>query len=170
MRYLFTAAFIIAIAGCSSPNIQVQKLQAEVDSLHAQLQHTYKPGLGEFMSGIQVHHARLWFAGQAANWPLAQFEADEIKEAIDDINEYNSDRPEVKSLPMLSAPLDSIVAAIKTQRPALFARSYNLLTNTCNQCHTATKHEYNVICIPKTPPFSNQEFAKQPEKKGANNL
>ena len=48
----------------------------------------YTPGLGEFMSGIQVHHEKLWFAGKAGNWQLADFETGEIRETIDDIQKY----------------------------------------------------------------------------------
>ena len=33
-----------------------------------------------------------------------------------------------------------------------------LLTNTCNSCHRATEFEFNVVKIPDTPPFSNQDF------------
>lgn len=67
------------------------------------------------MSGIQVHHAKLWFAGEAGNWGLSDFETKEIRETIDDIR----------------------------------------------NCHRATKHEFNVICIPTAPPITNQVFRNQ---------
>ena len=35
------------------------------------------PGFEEFMSNIQAHHAKLWFAGQNHNWKLADFEIHE---------------------------------------------------------------------------------------------
>ncbi len=110
------------------------------------------------MSGIQVHHEKLWFAGDAQNWPLADFEINEIKETIDDINTYNTDRPEIKSLPMIAPAIDSVANAIKQKDPAMFKRSFVLLTSTCNNCHHATNHAFNVIKIPDTPPFSNQVF------------
>jgi hypothetical protein len=126
--------------------------------LQQKLENTYKPGLGEFMSGIQVHHAKLWFAGQERNWKLAGFEIGEIKETLEDIKQYNTDRPELKSLPMIEPALDSITNAIQQKNPELFRSSFVLLTNTCNNCHRATKHEFNVIKIPDNPPFSNQDF------------
>lgn len=113
------------------------------------------------MSGIQVHHAKLWFAGKAGNWGLADFETKEIGETIDDINLYCTDRPEVASLPMITPPLDSIDAAIHNKSIEQFKRGFVLLTNTCNNCHRATKHEFNVIQIPLTPPFTNQVFEPQ---------
>ena len=158
MRSISVFFVFIFITGCNTNNNENATLKNEVDSLRNELAHTYKPGLGEFMSGIQVHHAKLWFAGKEQNWKLAAFELDEIKEAIDDIKQYNSDRPEVAKIGMIDGPLDSLADAVKRSDAALFTRSFQLLTNTCNNCHHATLHEFNVIKIPDTPPFSNQEF------------
>jgi hypothetical protein len=44
----------------------------------------YAPGLGEFMTAMQLRHAKLWFAGRAKNWDLAGYEIDEIKEGLED--------------------------------------------------------------------------------------
>ena len=118
----------------------------------------YKPGLGEFMSSIQVHHAKLWFAGINQNWKLADFEMHEIGEALDDIRQFNTDRPETKSLAMIDAPLDSVNVAIQKQDILAFKRNFNILTNTCNTCHSATDHGFNVVKVPDAPPFSNQDF------------
>ena len=110
------------------------------------------------MSGIQVHHAKLWFAGQAQNWSLSDFETKEIREAIEDIQTYCTDRPETGSIPMIKPALDSMDEAIKNKSISQFKSSFTLLTNTCNNCHRLTKHEFNVIQIPGEPPFTNQAF------------
>lgn len=141
--------------GCNSNNTA---LQAQVDSLTHQTQKSYKPGLGEFMLGIQVHHAKLWFAGKNQNWKLATFEMGEIQEAVDDIKQYCTDRPEIKSLPILYPALDSLNEAIKAQHLKEFQSAFVGLTKTCNSCHEATHHEFNVIKVPDTSPFSNQDF------------
>jgi hypothetical protein len=146
---------LLLIFGCNSNNAA---LQAQVDSLNRQLQQSYKPGLGEFMSAIQVHHAKLWFAGKNQNWKLATFEMGEIQESVDDIKKYCTDRPEIKSLPMLYPALDSLNQAIKAQSLKGFQSGFVGLTKTCNSCHETTNHEFNVIKIPDTPPFSNQDF------------
>ena len=88
----------VAIFSCSQDSNTNENLQTQIDSLQSQINNAYKPGLGEFMSGIQVHHEKLWFAGTAQNWRLADFEIHEIMEAVDDIKTYASDRPEVKIL------------------------------------------------------------------------
>jgi hypothetical protein len=163
-RFLFPIALIglLIVASCSQPGPDNTALQAQVDSLQRRLSNSYIPGLGEFMSGIQVHHEKLWFAGTALNWKLANFEIDEIREALDDIQRFCTDRPEIASIPMILPPMDSISKAVTQQDPSKFKSAFILLTNTCNNCHRATKHEFNVIQIPTTPPFSNQVFTKQP--------
>ena len=44
------------------------------------------PGLGEIMSLQQMRHIKLWFAGNAANWPLADYEIDKLKDGFDDLD------------------------------------------------------------------------------------
>jgi|KBSMisStandDraft_5_1062788.scaffolds.fasta_scaffold28768_1 hypothetical protein len=143
---------------CNQSSTETLRLQNEVDSLKIALKETYKPGLGEFMSSIQVHHEKLYFAGQNNNWKLADFEIHEIMEAVDDIQHYATERPEVKELPMLLPVLDSVNEAIKKQDKNLFNKNFVILTNTCNECHKAVDYDFNRVKIPETPPFSNQVF------------
>lgn len=158
MRILLPFLIITLLISCNNQSNTTKQLQAQIDSLHFKLDHTYKPGFGEFMSGIQTHHAKLWFAGQNQNWQLANFEITEIKESLDDIKTFCTDRPETKSIGMIDAALDSISNAIQQKDITTFRSSYVLLTNTCNNCHHETAHAFNVIKIPDTPPFSNQDF------------
>jgi hypothetical protein len=132
----------------------------QIDSLSKRVDSIYSPGLGEFMVSIQLHHSKLWFAGKNGNWELANFELDEISETLGDIQRYNKDRPEIKELPMIISPLDSIRSAIGVRDLIAFKRGYTLLTNTCNNCHQSTKHGFNRIKIPEVPPVSDQVFDK----------
>src|ERR1700689_4177434 len=43
------------------------------------------PGLGEIMTLQQLRHIKLWFAGRAGNWPLADYEVDELNEGFEDV-------------------------------------------------------------------------------------
>ncbi|HEV3411584.1 MAG TPA: hypothetical protein VG101_03855 [Puia sp.] len=149
---------LMLFAACGQTAPDNAALQVQVDSLQRRLSNSYTPGLGEFMSGIQVHHEKLWFAGSAQNWKLANFEIDEIREALDDIQRFCTDRPEIASIPMILPPMDSVSKAVAQQDLPRFKAAFTLLTGTCNNCHRATKHEFNVIQIPTTPPFSNQVF------------
>lgn len=149
---------IIVASSCKQQAESTGALQSRIDSLEKKLAATYKPGFGEFMSSIQVHHAKLWFAGQNQNWELADFEMHEIGEAIDAIKEYQTEREESKKVDMLKPSLDAVKDAIDKKDPALFNSSYLLLTNTCNNCHKAVNFGFNVVKVPETPPFSNQAF------------
>ena len=159
MRYLPFLILAAGLTACSHPAGHDQELQARIDSLEQQLDQAYKPGFGEFMSSIQVHHAKLWFAGQSANWELAGFEIQEIKESLEDLQTYCADRPEIREIGMINQPLDSVQQAVQLQDPSRFAAAYSLLTQTCNACHQATDHGFNVIKTPENPPFTNQDFS-----------
>lgn len=161
MKQISCIIALVALGACGvQPNNSIQ-LQAKVDSLQKQLENSYKPGLGEFMSGIQVHHAKLWFAGLNGNWQLADFEVHEIEESLDDAKTFCSERPELKSIDMINAPIDSVNDAIKSQNIEKFKSSFAALTTTCNSCHRATEHGFNVVSIPTVPPISNQDFKLQ---------
>ena len=153
-------AVVIAVIGilASCSNGQHAEVQRQVDSLR---DNSYRPGLGEFMMGIQVHHAKLWFAGKNQNWRLADFEIHEIMESLDDIKLFATDRKETAFIPMLDPALDSINHAIEAKDSQAFKNSFVFLTNTCNNCHTAVHFDFNIVGIPNTVPFSNQLFGKK---------
>jgi len=154
--YCVLAFFIVP--ACNGKTDKTQHLQNQIDSLEKKLENGYRPGLGEFMSSIQLHHAKLWFAGVNKNWKLADFEIQEIQESVEAIQEFNNDRPEVKEIGMIKPSIDSVRNAIKEQNVQSFKDSYLLLTNTCNNCHKVTEHSFNVVTIPSAPPVVNQDF------------
>ena len=158
MKIISLLAIAVLLVCCKSRNDDAEKLRITVDSLQKQLSETYKPGLGEFMLGFQLHHAKLWFAGQNQNWPLANFEVNEMKESLEDIQKFCSDRPEVKAIGMIVPAIDSVNSAIQQKNISSFNNSFSLLTNTCNNCHKATAHGFNVVTIPTGLPVVNQDF------------
>ena len=161
MKYLPFVFLVFYLISCNQQQESERiVLQNQIDSLRSRLDSSYSPGLGEFMLSIQMHHAKIWFAGKNGNWDLANFEIDEIRETIGDINKYCTDRPEISSLPMIDQPLDSLKLAITKKNIEAFKSSFILLTNTCNNCHKVTKHGFNVIKIPDIPPVPNQLFEK----------
>jgi hypothetical protein len=156
MQRLYFIIFTAFIYSCNGH--ETNKLQAKVDSLEKVVNGIYRPGLGEFMTDIQLHHAKLWFAGINHNWGLADFELKEIGESLDAIQKYCTDRVEVKSIGMILPAIDSITHAIDMKDPAHFNSSFTLLTNTCNSCHEAVKFPFNKIKIPDALPVTNQDF------------
>jgi hypothetical protein len=161
MKYFFSIITILCCISCAQSNAGDKINTAAIDSLSRQLKELkekYKPGLGEIMGGIQLHHAKLWFAGINNNWKLSAFEIDEIKELLESAKEIETDRPEIKNLPMIYPAVDSVAVSIRQQNPVAFKRCFQLLTVTCNSCHVASHFEFNVITIPSAPPVTNQDF------------
>lgn len=161
MRTIFISLVVVSLLACNQETHDGgQNLQHQIDSLRNKIAHAYSPGVGDFMSSIQMHHAKLWFAGKNENWELANFEMEEIQESLDDIQQYCADSPSIKTLPMIFPPLDSLKHAISEKNIGKFKSGFNLLTNTCNNCHKAANHAFNVIRIPDIPPVTNQVFEK----------
>jgi len=155
--------FLLPALSCSdsdSNNAKFAQLQTEIDSLNKKIL-TLQPGLGEVMSAIQLHHAKLWFAGINENWKLAAFEIGEIKEQLEAAENLKASRWEVASLPMIYPPIDSISHAIASQDENGFRGAFDFLTFTCNKCHETNKFEFNVIATPKAEPVVNQIFKLQ---------
>lgn len=151
-------------SSCSDNNQKLDELQSQITEIQKKVNDAYKPGLGEFMINIQLHHAKLWFAGLNENWKLAAFEIDEMKESFEDIQKYETEREETKMVPLIYPPLDSIRTAVDKRNISEFKESFTLLTNTCNVCHTENHFKFNKIKTPDTPPFSNQVFKKSGKK------
>lgn len=154
----FMAIVIIGLFSSCASAPDVDGLNEKIETLQQQVADSYKPGFGEFMASVHVHHEKLWFAGTNANWPLADFEIHEIEEILDDLKQLHPERKETELLGMLDPVLDSVETAIEKQDTAMFRANYMLLTNTCNSCHLATEHGFVVIKTPDTPPFSGQVF------------
>ena len=156
---LLSVLVLLLFAACNPRPHEVQPFQARLDSMEQKLRHSYAPGFGELMLNIQIHHAKLWFAGKNGNWELADYDQSLIRSAFQKIRSYHPDNPAAATTTMIDIPMDSIGAAIARKDPAAFRRSFSLLTTTCNNCHTVTRHAYNFITIPRSEPIGNQSYS-----------
>jgi hypothetical protein len=123
----------------------------------------FTPGLGEIMTLQQMRHLKLWYAGQAGNWPLADYELDELKEGFEDIVKYFPVKDDVPTGTMATAIIDGEVAvlnkAIEAKDRKQFAAGFDKLTAACNACHQASKKPFIVVQRPAANPYANQSFA-----------
>lgn len=156
---VFLVFLAILVMGCRDRLRDTAALQSRVDSLQQLIRQVYVPGYGELMLNIQIHHAKLWYAGSKGNWELALYNESLIRSAFKKIRLYHPTDPNTAATTMIDGPLDSIATAISLKSPAAFRKSFDLLTVTCNNCHTVTNHAFNVITIPRTEPFGNQDFS-----------
>ncbi|MDP1762864.1 MAG: hypothetical protein Q8L07_03185 [Sediminibacterium sp.] len=52
MKYIVVIASLFMLAACNQQADNNQQLQTQIDSLQYKLDNSYKPGFGDFMSGI----------------------------------------------------------------------------------------------------------------------
>ncbi len=153
--------YAVLIISCANKPHVPREPNTEIDSLKAEIEFIkehYKPGLGEIMNTIQLHHAKLWYAGIHENWDLASFEIDELTEMFDVAQKIETDRPEIKDIPMIRNPVENLRSDIDAHNEEAFKSEFRLLTQTCNNCHQKNHFGFNKIIIPTSPPVTNQEF------------
>src|SRR5262250_1588155 len=71
---------------------------------------TYASGLGEIMSLQQMRHLKLWLAGAAKNWPLADYELDELKEGFDDVIKFFPVKDDMKIADMAGSTVMPVLS------------------------------------------------------------
>lgn len=130
------------------------------------------PRLADLMNeAMQVHHTKLWFAGHATNWVLADYEVKKIKETIEEIKESIVDiqtasaqwqrAPVGEMLRSVDSALDTLGQAIKAKDGARFDIAYRGLTAACNACHVRAKEPQIKIMVPRSEDnrmFPDQDF------------
>jgi len=127
------------------------------------------PGLGEYMTTIQLHAGKLWFAAKALNWELAQYEVDELKETMEAAKALNAEKNGVKISGVLDAVLQTqvaqLAASIKRKSPAEFQQAYDETLSACNGCHTEAGFKFIHVVRPTAPPVTNQRWEMSAENK-----
>jgi len=147
------------MVGCEQSGSENAALKARIDSLQNKLDSAYKPGTGAIMNTIvQPHHLKLWFAGQSENWALAEYERQELMGGFEKVQEFHKNKPEATAVAMIFPAMDAMEKAIRDKDPVAFKSNFVVLTNTCNTCHQALKYGFNVIKVPATNSFGNQNF------------
>ena len=116
------------------------------------------PKISEIMTQQQIRHIKLWFAGDAGNWPLADYEIDQLKDGFDDVNEQLGGDTVEKAV---AGPISALEKAVEAKDRAAFIRAYDQLTAGCNSCHRALDHGFIVIRRPASRPYGDQSFAPQ---------
>jgi hypothetical protein len=123
----------------------------------------YMPGLGEFMLGTQTRHHKLWLAGNAGNWELADYEIDELKEGLEDAAKYVPTYKDMLVGQMIEStilkPIAEVETAIKARDRSKFTATFDELTLACNACHQAANRPFIVVQRPSGSNFPNQSFA-----------
>jgi hypothetical protein len=149
-RHVATIGFALMLA----PAASAQQTAAPAES--------FQPEIGEIMMFQQLRHAKLWFAGQMSNWPLAEYEVKELREGFETVAKYYPTFNGVPLAQMIDAIRETNFAeldkAIAEHDRGKFSRAFDGLTQACNACHQGNELPFIAIRRPTSPPFSNQSF------------
>ena len=112
------------------------------------------------MKDVSEHFGNLWFAGQAGNWPLADFFLSEthshLKWAVRVIpkRKDNAGR-DVDLVAILQAvensPLKDLENAVKAKDKVAFEKAYRFMLEGCYSCHKAADKPYLRPQMPTRP-------------------
>jgi hypothetical protein len=141
--------FAIAVAGCvlaASVASAQETSSGEGNEIN----------IGDVMGFQQQRHLKLWFAGRAGNWPLAEYEIDKLKDGFADIDKLIGGGTVDNAV---GAPIAALEKAIESKNKDAFVRAFDQLTTGCNSCHRTLDHAFIVIQRPEVSPFGNQAFA-----------
>jgi hypothetical protein len=158
LKFFIVISSALLLGACDRSNDKLLQLHAQIDSLKDQLKKSYVPGTGELMTNIQIHHAKLWFAGSNSNWLLAEYQESLIRSGFRKVQQYHGQKPEAKLVAMIEPAMDSVEKAIREKNAGSFKRQFEFMTSSCNNCHQVTDHPYNVILIPTNVPMDNQRY------------
>ena len=150
--------FAIIAAACVAAS-----LTAAADDQKPAGQPAYTPRLNNIMILTQLGHFKLWYAGAVQNWPLANYELEQIRASISLAKTLypNSEKSDMNTMVPAADDLDRAIAA---KDSAKFMTAFGKLTNACNACHEATGFGFIKIRIPRlspieTSPFSDESFS-----------
>jgi hypothetical protein len=144
-------------AGIAALQESLKHVQAELAAARE-----LAPGLGEYMTTIQLHAGKLWFAARASNWELAAYELHELEETMEAVKKLNVEKNGVKISNVMDAVLQTQIArlekSIKQKNPSEFQNAYDETLSACNGCHTESGHRFIQIVRPSGPPVTNQKW------------
>jgi cytochrome c553 len=158
----------IAAAACAAASLPVladdQKPANSQDQNLSDAQERFVPRLNDMMVATQLRHFKLWYAGTVQNWPLANYELTQIRDAIVD-TERLYDKGGSKMSTMMTPPTDDLADAIKAKDGKKFSSAFSKLTAACNSCHEADGLGFIKIRDPRlspleTSPLSNESFSE----------
>jgi len=128
----------------------------------AQSDKQYVPLLADIMNAAQVRHQKLYLAGKARNWELAEFEVRQLAGNLRDAAVFYSGIP-IDNVVTLAGGVNAVDDAINARDSQRFAKAFGELTAGCNQCHQSMGRAFIVMKQPSDQPFGDQQFSPKAE-------
>jgi hypothetical protein len=147
---LLVGIFVAGVACAQDSRKQSEGFAEEADG---------SPHLSDIMVQQQMRHIKLWFAGDAGNWPLAGYELDQLKDGFDDVAKLLGGDIAQQHV---GGAISRLEKAIDGKDSGAFVPAFDGLNTACNQCHRTLGHAFIVIQRPVLTPYSDQNFSPQP--------
>ena len=163
----------VASTGCNrsapaaAPEPSKEDLAARVQALEELL-----PSQSHMMADVGYHFTNLWFAGEHANWPLADFYLAETKSHLRwavrriPVRKDNQGR-DINLTGILEAfensQLTQLKQAIDSKDRAAFERVYKESLTVCYSCHKASDKPYLRPQVPTEPETHIINFDPKPD-------
>jgi hypothetical protein len=145
---LLAAAVLAAGVACAQDGGKPAELSADETGT--------SPHLSDIMVQQQMRHIKLWFAGDARNWALADYELDQLKDGFDDIAKLLGGEIAQQHV---GGAVSRLERAIDGKDHAGFVSAFDRLSAGCNACHGTLDHAFIVIQRPVLLPYSDQRFS-----------
>jgi hypothetical protein len=121
----------------------------------------YVPRLSDLMVVIQIRHAKLFYAVRRGNWPLADYELEQLISTLSEAGRYYPKTTPPNSV--ADSIRTSLGEAIKAKDEAKFDQAFDEMTAGCNRCHEAADRPFIFVRRPSYPSaFSNQLYGPRP--------
>jgi hypothetical protein len=151
----------VVLSACAPP---AEEPETRLLELREELVERFTPGLHTLMVDLGIRHASLWFAGEAENWPLADYMIHELEELVEAIEELHPVYREVQVAALIREmthpAVEALEEAVEGEDRTAFAGAYDRLTAACNACHVASDRGVLVIQRPTAPPLTNLRYSR----------
>jgi len=125
---------------------------------------SYVPRLSDLMVVIQILHAKLFYAVKARNWPLADYELEQLVGTLKEAGRYYPNT--IPPMNLAGEIASSLGEAVKAKNGAKFDQAFDEMNAGCNRCHAAGDRAFIIIRRPSYPSaFSNQQYRPRPAER-----
>ncbi len=114
--------------------------------------------IADFMLYIQHFHNKIYLSAKANNESLTTFYLNEMGEKMNEISKANIWSNGVNISENMRTYGLKQIDILLTKKPAEVFSSFENLTEACNSCHVASKHENIKIKTPVDAVYYNQDF------------
>ncbi len=112
---------------------------------------TIQPGLGRIMPEIGNRTWKLYYAAKAENWPLATFQAKEIK-GLMELGAFTRPKHEEALIQFMEENWKPVQDAVNKKDFAAFEAAFNKAVEAANAYHELKDKPYIVWKLPDAPP------------------